>query len=142
MYIASHPIWKNTTPYKTKISAYKKPFHIARIYMAKQYAKLFPRSMFIGITGSVGKTTTATAAAFVLSQKFSVVRTKSNLDTILNLPLTIFKINPKVKRVILELGIEYPGEMDFYLSLIKPATAIVTTISYQHTEYLNSLKES
>lgn len=140
MDITTHPIWKNVTPYKTRIAPYKKPFHLARIYLAKQYAKLFPRSMFIGITGSVGKTTTTAAAALVLSKKYKTLATKPNLDTVLNLPITLLKIRPKIKKVILELGIEYPGEMDFYLTLVRPATAIITAITYQHTEYLLDLK--
>lgn len=141
MNIQAHPIWKQTTPYKSNIPAFKKPFHLLRIYLARQYAKLYPKEKFIGVTGSVGKTTCVQASLAVLSQKYKTLTTKPNLDPILNIPETLLRINPTVDKVILEMGIEYKGEMDFYLSLIRPKTAIVTKIAYAHSEYLGSLEE-
>ncbi len=141
MDIYDHPIWKQTTPYKTKISAFKKPFHLFRIYLAKQYVKLFPKKTFIGVTGSVGKTSTIQSAVAVLSQKFNTISTKPDLDPILNIPDTLLQMSPAVKRVVLEMGIEYKGELDFYLSLIKPQTVIFTKIAYAHSQFLGGLKE-
>lgn len=141
MDIGHHPIWSQVTPYKTKIPKLKKPFHLLRIYLAKQYAKLYPREMFVGVTGSVGKTTCVAACKAVLSQKYKTITTKPNLDPVLNIPETILKINPSIKKVILEMGVEYQGEMDFYLSLVKPKVAIITKIAYAHNEYLGSLND-
>ncbi len=141
MDIKTHPIWSQITPYRTSIPIYKKPIHLLRIYLAKQYAKMYPKDMFVGITGSVGKTTCTQACLAVLSQKFKTIATKSNLDPILNIPSTLLAINPTIKKVILEMGVEYKGEMDFYLSLIKPMTAIITKIAYAHNEYLGDLDE-
>lgn len=141
MDITTHPIWDQVTPYKTKIPSYKKPVHLLRIYLAKQYAKLYPREMFIGVTGSVGKTSVVTAAFAVLSQKYKTLTTKPNLDPVLNIPATLLKLNPSIKKVILEMGVEYKGEMDFYLSLLKPETVIFTKISYAHSEYLGGINE-
>lgn len=132
--IQSHPIWKN-------ISVIKKPLHLLRIRLARSYARLYPKSMFIGITGSVGKTTTVRFCSEVLSQKFRTVSTTENLDSILNIPITLLKLNPKVQKVILEMGIEYKGEMEFYLSIIKPQTAIITRIYFAHSEYLGGVEE-
>lgn len=131
MDIKKHPIWN-------KISPYKKPFHLIRFFLARQIAHLFPRSVFIGITGSVGKTTTKEICLAVLSQKFLTISSRENIDPILNIPQTLFRLRPDVKKVVLEMGIEYPGEMEFYLSLVNPATAIVTRISYAHSEFLGS----
>lgn len=139
MDIGHHPIWSQVTPYKTKIPMLKKPFHLLRIYLAKQYVKLYSREMFVGVTGSVGKTTCVAACFAVLSQKYKTIATKPNLDPILNIPETILKINPSIKKVILEMGVEYPGEMDFYLSLIKPKVAIVTKVAFAHSEYLGDI---
>ena len=138
--LSSHPIWKSINPVK-------KRGHLARFFLAKQYTKLIPRSKLIGITGSVGKTTTAMACKAVLSQKMEVVSTTdtipnvSNLDPIFNLPMTILRIKSKTKKAILEMGIEHPGEMDLYLSLVKPATAIITRISYAHSEFLGGVEK-
>lgn len=134
MEISKHPIWKNISPFK-------KPAHLTRFFLAKNIAKLYSRSRFIGITGSVGKTTTKEACLSVLSQKYKTIASLGNLDPILNIPMTLLKMKPGVKKAILELGIEYPGEMDFYLSLVRPATGIITRISFAHSQFLGSLEE-
>jgi len=139
--IFTHPIWRQLAPTSKKsIPAYKKPFHLARFFAARSFAKLFPRNIFIGITGTVGKTTTVAAAKLVLGQKYKTLSTIPSLDPILNIPITILKVKPNTKKVILEMGIEYPNEMDIYLSLVRPATAVVTTIAYQHSQFLGDLK--
>lgn len=134
MEIQKHPIWN-------KVSPYKKPAHLLRFFLAKQLAKFYPRSTFIGITGSVGKTTTALAIRAVLSQKFQTISTQENLDPIFNIPLTLLKLRPGVGKVILEMGVEYPGEMEFYLSLVRPATAVVTRVFYSHSEFLGNVEQ-
>lgn len=140
MDIIDHPIW-DSTPYKTKITVFRKPFHLLRIHLARQYAKLYPAEMFIGVTGSVGKTTCVAACVSVLSQKYKTIATKSNLDPVLNIPETLLKLNPSVKRVVLEMGVEYKGEMDFYLSLVKPKAVVFTRISYAHSGTLGDVNE-
>lgn len=134
MEIQKHPIWKNIKPYK-------KPIHFARFFLIKKIASLIPRSRFIGISGSVGKTTTKDVCLSVLSEKFKTIASKENIDPIFNIPDTILKIRPNIEKVILEMGIEYPGEMDFYLSLTGPATGIITRISPAHTQFLGSVDE-
>lgn len=141
MDIKTHPIWTQVTPYQTKINSYKKPLHLLKIYLAKQYAKLYPQDTFIGVTGSVGKTTTTQALLAVLSQQFKTIATQPNLDPILNIPSTILKLKPSVKKVILEMGIEYPEEMDFYLQIVKPKMVVVTRISFAHSEFLGDLNQ-
>lgn len=110
-------------------------------FLARQYAKLYSPEMFIGVTGSVGKTTCVRFCNAVLSQKYKTLTTKTNLDPVLNIPSTLLKLNPSFKKVVLEMGIEDTGEMDFYLSLVKPKTAVITKISYAHSENLGSLDE-
>lgn len=141
MDIATHPIWNQVTPYNTKITRFKKPFHLLKIYLARQFAKLFPQDRFIAVSGSVGKTTCVSAVVAVLSKKFKTISTKPNLDPILNIPSTILKLDPSYKKVVLEMGVEYKGEMDFYLSLVRPKTVIITKIAYAHSEYLGGLDE-
>lgn len=142
MDIFSHPIWTSQSPTtKQTISILKRPFHLGRFFAARSFAKLFSRKMFLGVTGTVGKTTTVAAAKLVLKQKFSCLSTAPSLDPILNIPITLLKIKPGVGKVILEMGVEYPGEMDVYLNLVKPATAIITSISLQHAEFLGNLED-
>lgn len=136
----THPVFKSVNPFK-------KRGHIARFFLAGKYAKLFPRSTFIGVTGSVGKTLTVIACKTVLSEKMKVIATTdtdpkvANLDPIYNLPKTILRTKRDTKKVILEMGIEYPGEMDLYLSMVRPDTAIVTKIAYAHSQFLGGVDD-
>ncbi len=139
MNIDGHPIWKGVAPYK-------KPFHLLRINIARHYAKLFPASMFVGITGSVGKTTTVKACQAVLAKKMVTISTtenssNTNLDPIFNIPMTILRITPKVKKVILEMGVEFQGDMDINLSFVHPQTVVFTKIAYAHSEFLGDIKD-
>lgn len=115
-----------------------------RAYLAKQYAKIYPKEIFVGVAGSVGKTGTVEACLAVLSYKYKqslLLATNPNLDPVLSVPATILKMTPFTKKVILEMGVEHKGEMDFYLSLIKPEVVILTRISYSHSEYLGNINE-
>ena len=119
----------------------KTPFHGLKTNFAKQYAKLYPKEIFIGIIGSAGRTTCLDACNSILSQKFKVLSSKLNSDPFFNIPQTLLNITPKVKKVILDMGIEYGGEMDFYLSMVHPKTIICTKITYDHSEKLGDLDE-
>lgn len=138
--IKNHPIWKGS-PLWGSVNPLKKRGHLFRFFLARHFAKLFPRSRFIGITGSVGKTTTVAACLALLKEKFEVIATSPDLDPIFNIPITILKLRPKIKKVILEMGIQYPGEMEFYLSMVKPYTGIVTRFGLQHSSNLGTLDE-
>lgn len=126
---------------QNQIPNFKKPLHLLKISLARQYARLYPRQNFIAVTGSLGKTICVQAAVAILSQKFKTLSTKPYLDPVLNIPETLLRVNPAVSKVILEMGIEYKGEMDFYLSLVKPKTVLVTKIAFAHSEYLGDLDE-
>lgn len=133
MEIGKHPVWSNIQPFK-------KPAHLLRFFLAGKWANLYPRSTFIGITGSVGKTSTKEACLCVLSQKYCTIASRENIDPIFNIPETILKTRPKIKKVILEMGIEHPGEMDFYLSMVKPAVGIVTRVFFSHSQFLGNVE--
>ncbi len=133
----NHPIWEHVSPIK-------KPAHIARIFLARQIAKIYPRSTYIGVTGTVGKTTTVMCCQSVLSQKFNTIATTQskvvNLDPLFNIPITLLRLRPGVKKAILEMGVEYPGDMDLNLSFVAPATGILTRLSYAHSEFLGGIE--
>lgn len=117
------------------------PFHLLRNYLARHYVKLYPREIFVGVTGSIGKTSCVTACSAVLSTKFKTLATFPNLDPVLNIPQTLLKINPSIKKVVLEMGVQYKGEMDFYLSQVKPKVVIITKITYAHNATLGDISE-
>lgn len=122
-----------------EVKSWKKPVHITRQLAAKSYLKALSNVDTIAITGSVGKTLTQNTIASVLSQKFKVVVGEENLDPTFRIPKTILKIKPWHQKVILEYGIEHPGDMDAYLAIAKPKIAVVTAISPTHTKYFKNI---
>ena len=121
------------------ISPWKRPFHLWRQTLARLWLKLYPKVEVIAITGSVGKTTTKEMIAQVLQERFRVVKSEANLDPVFNIPRTILKLRPGDQKLVLEMGVEYPQEMDFYLSLVQPKIGVVTKIACVHTEFLGDL---
>lgn len=121
-----------------KGKTWKKPFHAIFAEVAKTYLKLLPNVKIIAITGSVGKTLTQNAVYAVLSQKYRVVVGDDNLDPTYRIPQTILKAKPWDDYLILEYGVEHPGDMDYYLSLAKPKIGVVTAITPTHTKYLGN----
>lgn len=94
----------------------------------------------IGITGSVGKTTTKNLLVSILKQSGPTVMTRDNDTPTYNLPTTILHTPVGTKYLVLEMGIEYIGDMDFYLWLAKPQIAILTPINLTHTQFFGDIK--
>ena len=92
----------------------------------------------IGITGSVGKTTTKEVVASVLSQKYNVVKTEGNFNNGLGLPLTIMSITPDTEVAVIEMGMSQAGEMHLLSSIAHPSICIMTNIGISHIENLGS----
>lgn len=92
----------------------------------------------IGITGSVGKTSTKETVAAVLSQKFKVLKTLGNFNNEIGLPLTIFRLTEEDEVAVLEMGISDFGEMTRLTAIAKPDICIITNIGLCHLENLKS----
>jgi UDP-N-acetylmuramoyl-tripeptide--D-alanyl-D-alanine ligase len=121
-----------------EIKTWKKPIHKSKAKLARVYLKVLKDTQIIGITGSVGKTLVQNTLNSVLSQKFKTVVGSENLDPTFRIPNTILKTKKWDKYLILEYGVEHPGDMDYYLSIVKPKIAVVTTISKTHTKYFKN----
>lgn len=92
----------------------------------------------IGITGSVGKTSTKEMVATVLEQKYNVLKTSGNFNNEIGLPLTVFNIRPEHEIAILEMGISEFGEMHRLAEIAQPDLGIITNIGMAHMENLGS----
>lgn len=90
----------------------------------------------VGITGSVGKTSTKEMIAAVLSQKYRTLKTAGNFNNDLGLPLTIFRLKEEDEIAVLEMGISHFGEMHELAKIAKPDTCVITNIGDCHLEYL------
>lgn len=92
----------------------------------------------VGITGSVGKTSTKEMIASVLSQKFRVLKTLGNFNNNLGLPLTIFRLTEEDEIAVLEMGISHFGEMTKLAETAEPDTMVITNIGTCHLEFLKN----
>lgn len=113
---------------------WKKPFHSLRRMEARLWLKIHPKIRIVGVTGSYGKTNTATAISAVLGQKAPVLTTDLNLDTVYNLPVTLLKLKSGHRYLVLEYGVDHRGEMDLHLSLVRPSIGVITGINPTHSE--------
>ena len=92
----------------------------------------------VGITGSVGKTSTKEMIASVLSEKYKVLKTEGNYNNEIGLPLTIFKIRAEHEVAVLEMGISEFGEMHRLATMANPDICVITNIGLCHLENLKT----
>lgn len=94
----------------------------------------------IGVTGSMGKTTTKEMAASLLETKGPVLRTAANLNNRYGLPLTILRLAEEHWAMVLEMGLSAPGEMRALTATARPDVAIITNVAPVHLEFFDSVE--
>jgi UDP-N-acetylmuramoyl-tripeptide--D-alanyl-D-alanine ligase len=95
----------------------------------------------IGITGSVGKSTTKELIAEVLSQRYVTLKSPGNLNNEIGLPLTILQLREQHERAVLEMGFYIPGEIEFLCDLAMPQVGVVTNIGTVHAERAGTIED-
>ena len=103
--------------------------------LAEHYRKALGIKV-VGITGSVGKTSTKEMIGSVLSQKYNVLKTAGNFNNEIGLPLTIFNIRDHHEVAVLEMGISDFGEMSRLAKMAQPDICVITNIGLCHLENL------
>lgn len=102
----------------------------------------YKRSLFdipvVGITGSVGKTSTKDIIANVVAQKYNVLKTEGNMNNDIGLPLTILNLRKEHQALVVEMGMNHKGEIAYLTNIAKPTIAIVTNIGTSHIGNLGS----
>lgn len=121
--------WGNYILVKDTLQALR---DIAEAYRRKLTVKV------VGITGSVGKTSTKEFVAGVLSQKYRVLKTEGNLNNEIGVPLTLLRIRPEHEAAVVEMGISDFGEMHRLSKMARPDICVLTNIGQSH---LNNLKD-
>lgn len=94
----------------------------------------------IGITGSVGKTTTKEVAAELLERRYRTLRNPGNLNNEIGLPLTVLKLTEGHARAVLEMGFYVPGEIALLCDIARPQVGVVTNIGPVHLERAGSME--
>lgn len=95
----------------------------------------------VGITGSLGKTSTKELAAAVLSRRFATYRTSGNRNNELGLPLSLLEVEETAEVVVLEMGGAYAaGELELLARIARPDVGVVTNVLPVHLERMGSLE--
>ena len=98
------------------------------------------RATVIGVTGSVGKTTTKEITAAVLSTRYNVLKNEANYNNEIGLPLTVLELTARHERAVLEMGMYSQGEIRTLCEIAKPQVGVVTNVGPAHLERLGSLE--
>lgn len=93
----------------------------------------------VGVTGSVGKTSTKEFLHFLLGQKYPILSSSGNRNNHLGLPLTLFKLQVEHQFCIAELGANHRGEIRKLSQLLRPRVGVITGVSPAHLEGFGSL---
>jgi len=100
--------------------------------------RLLPR--VIGVTGSVGKTTTKELIAAVLSTRYRTFKSEGNYQHEVSLPLMLLKLTEAHERAVLEMGFDHPGEIKFLAEMARPHVGVVNNVYAVHMERAGSLE--
>lgn len=109
----------------------------ALLDIAEYYRSRFTLTL-VGVTGSVGKTTTKEMVALVLSGKYLTLKTEGNFNNEIGLPRTLMRLNNDYEAAVIEMGMSAFGEISALSNAAKPTIAVITNIGYSHIENLGS----
>ena len=111
--------------------------HMAMVRMASNYRMLFSPKM-IGVTGSVGKTTTKEFCYAVLSAFGRTLKTEGNQNNEIGLPNTLFRLEPDTEYAVVEMGMSNLGEIERLARCARPNAGIITMVGVSHLESLGT----
>ncbi len=109
----------------------------ALLDLAGYYRSLFDIPV-IGITGSVGKTTTKEMTHAVMSSKYNTLKNEGNLNNEIGVPLTLFRLEKEHEAAVIEMGMSGFEEISRMTKAVKPDVAIISNIGVSHIEKLGS----
>ena len=111
--------------------------HKAMVRMGANYRMLFAPKM-IGVTGSVGKTTTKEFCYAVLSAFGETIKTEGNQNNEIGMPNTLFRLEPTTRYAVVEMGMSALGEIERLSRAARPSAGLITCIGVSHMESLGS----
>ena len=110
----------------------------ALLDLALFYRHSIENLIVIGLTGSVGKTTTKEMTACVMAQKYKTLKTEGNFNNEIGMPRTVFRLDESYQCAVLEMGMDGFGQISDLTNSAHPDCAIITNIGVSHIENLGS----
>lgn len=92
----------------------------------------------VGLTGSVGKTTTKEFTYLVVNSKYNAIKTQGNLNNEIGLPQMLFQIDSSTQAAVIEMGMNHFGEIHRLSTAAKPTIALISNVGTSHIENLGS----
>jgi UDP-N-acetylmuramoyl-tripeptide--D-alanyl-D-alanine ligase len=129
------------TDVPTGIAAIRVPDTWAALYALASYTLGHVMPLVVAVTGSNGKTSTKEMIAAILGKRFNVMRTVGNLNTETGVPLTILALQPHHTALVLEMGMQHPGDIARLVALARPSIGVITNIGTVHMEFFKSREE-
>ena len=111
-------------------------YHAMMVLGANYRSQFHPK--VVGVTGSVGKTTTKEMLAAVLGAKLRVLKTPENFNNDIGTPLTLLGLGPEHQAAVIETGMNHFGEIRYLGEMVRPDIAVISNIGDAHIEHLGS----
>ena len=92
----------------------------------------------VGVTGSVGKTTTKDFIAAVLSARYKTLKSQGNHNNEFGLPVTVFELDPSYQAGVFEMGMDARGDISRLTAVVKPDIGVITNVGVSHLERLGT----
>ncbi len=105
--------------------------------LSRAYRRRFT-ALTVGVTGSVGKTTTKEIIYCVLSEGFKTLKNDGNLNNDIGVPMSLMRFEKQHEAAVFEMGMNHFGELSVLTRLVQPDIAVITNIGITHIEYLGS----
>lgn len=106
-------------------------------YIAKYYKNKF-NIEFIGVTGSVGKTSTKDMIYSVLNEKYKTLKNEGNFNNEIGVPKTLLNLDNNIEKAVIEMGMSYKGEIKHLANIVEPKIAIISNIGMSHIEHFKN----
>jgi UDP-N-acetylmuramoyl-tripeptide--D-alanyl-D-alanine ligase len=106
--------------------------------LASYYRSKFD-PVVVGVTGSVGKTTTREMIAAVVAARGPVLKSAGNFNNEIGVPLTLFELNSRHKTAVVEMAMRGPGQIEYLARIARPLIGVITNIHMSHIELLGTL---
>ncbi|MEA2644712.1 MAG: UDP-N-acetylmuramoyl-tripeptide--D-alanyl-D-alanine ligase, partial [Chloroflexota bacterium] len=111
------------------------------LYALARYGTDRVNPLVVAITGSNGKTSTKELVSAALGRRYNVLHTSGNLNTETGVPLTMLRLEPEHTGLVLEMGLQRPGDIGRLVELAQPSIGIITNIGIVHIEFFKSQDE-
>lgn len=109
----------------------------AMLLLSNWYRRKFVLPV-VGLTGSVGKTTTKEFIALVLGAKYKTLKTQGNLNNEIGVPQMLFRLDYQTEAAVIEMGMNHFGEIQRLSNAVEPTLSLITNIGVSHIENLGS----